>query len=49
MERGYQYNQNLSEKYLLLEIGNNRNDIQDVRNSARIIGKILADTLKKGG
>ena len=49
LERGYQYNQNLSEKYLLLEIGNNRNDIQDVRNSARIIGKILADTLKKGG
>ena len=48
LERGYQYNQNLSDKYLLLEIGNNRNDIADVRNSARVIGKILADTLKKG-
>lgn len=46
LERGYRYNQNLSSKYMLLEIGYNRNDIEDVRNTAELFGKILADTLK---
>lgn len=48
MERGYRYNQDLSSKSLLLEIGYNRNQIEEARNSAEIFGKILADTLKKG-
>ena len=48
LERGYAYNQGLSDKYLLLEIGNNRNQIEDVRNTARVYGKILAETLKSG-
>ncbi len=48
LERGYQYNQGMSDKYLLVEFGNNRNDITDVRNTARIYGKILAQTLKAG-
>lgn len=48
LERGYMYNQNLSEKYLLLEFGNNRNDIAEVRNTAKVYGKILAQTLKTG-
>ena len=48
LERGYAYNQGLSDKYLLLEFGNNRNNIEDVRNTARIYGKILAQTLKAG-
>ena len=48
LERGYQYNQNLCDKYLLLEFGNNRNDIEDVRNTARVYGKILAETMKAG-
>lgn len=47
LERGYIYNQNLSSKYLLLEIGYNTNDIQDCRNTAEIFGNILADALKK--
>lgn len=46
LERGYRYNQNLSSKYMLLEIGYNRNDIEEVRNTAEYFGKILADTLK---
>lgn len=46
MERGYRYNQNLSSKYMLLEIGYNRNDIEDVRNTAEVFAKILADTFK---
>ncbi len=48
LERGYQYNQGMSDKYLLVEFGNNRNHIEDVRNTARIYGKILAQTLKAG-
>ncbi len=46
LERGYRYNQNLSSKYMLLEIGYNRNDIEEVRNTAECFGKILAETLK---
>jgi stage II sporulation protein P len=46
LERGYRYNQNLSDKYMLLEIGYNRNDIEEVRCTAEMVGKILADTLK---
>ena len=48
LERGYRYNQGLSSKYMLLEIGYNRNDIADCRNTAEYVGKILADTLKGG-
>lgn len=48
LERGYRYNQNLSSKYLLLEIGYNRNGISEARNTAEIFAKILAKTLKAG-
>lgn len=48
LERGYRYNQDFTSKSLLLEIGYNRNQIDEARNSAEIFGKILADTLKKG-
>ena len=48
LERGYRYNQDLSSRYLLLEVGYNRNQIEDARNTAEIFGKILADTLKEG-
>ena len=48
LERGYEYNQGLADKYLLLEFGSNRNHIDDVKNTARTYGKILADTLKAG-
>lgn len=45
--RGYEYNQSLSSKYMLMEIGYNRNDIEDSRNTAKLVGKILAQTLKE--
>ncbi|MGN1415077.1 MAG: stage II sporulation protein P [Anaerovoracaceae bacterium] len=48
LERGYPYNQSLADRYLLVEFGNNRNDITDVRNTARIWGKILARAMKAG-
>lgn len=48
LERGYRYNQDLSTHYMLLEIGYNRNDIDEARNTAKVFGKVLADTLKAG-
>lgn len=48
LERGYRYNQDLSSHYMLLEIGYNRNDIDEARNTAKVFGKVLADTLKAG-
>lgn len=48
LERGYRYNQDLSTHYMLLEIGYNRNDISEARNTAKVVGKVLADTLKAG-
>lgn len=48
LERGYRYNQDLSSHYMLLEIGYNRNDISEARNTAKVVGKVLADTLKAG-
>lgn len=46
LERGYKYNQDLSSKYLLLEIGFNRNHIDDSKNTAVVVGNILADALQ---
>lgn len=43
IERVYTYNQELSPKYLLVEIGFNRNQIEDCRNTAGYFGKILAE------
>ena len=33
----------------LLEIGYNRNQIEDCRNTAEIVGTVLGETLKAGG
>ncbi len=46
MERPYYYNQELCEKSILLEMGNNRNHIDEVRQCARVYGKILAEALQ---
>ena len=46
LERPYWYNQELSEKSILIEMGNNRNNIKEVRNCAEVYGKILAKALK---
>lgn len=46
IERGYRYNQDLSSQYLLLEIGFNRNQIEDCRNTATVVGNILAEVLR---
>ena len=46
LERPYYYNQELSSKSILLELGNNRNHIDDVRRSAKVFGQMLADVLE---
>ncbi|PWL93201.1 MAG: hypothetical protein DBY08_05710 [Clostridiales bacterium] len=46
IERSYKYNQDLSSQYILLEIGYNRNQIEDCRNTADIIGNVLGEALK---
>ncbi len=45
LERPYEYNQELLGKSILIEIGNNRNNIKEARNCAYIFGKILAKGL----
>lgn len=45
LERPYWYNQELCDKAILIEMGNNRNHISDVRRCAEVYGQILADVL----
>ena len=45
LERPYWYNQELCEKSVLIEMGNNRNNIKDVRRCAEVFGEILAEAL----
>lgn len=47
LERPYWYNQELSGKSILIEMGNNRNNIEDVRRCAEVFGEILADALEE--
>ena len=45
LERPYWYNQELSDKAILIEMGNNRNHISDVRRTAEVFGQMLAEVL----
>lgn len=45
LERPYWYNQELSGKSVLIEMGNNRNNIREVRRCAEIFGEVLASAL----
>lgn len=45
LERPYWYNQELSGKSVLMEMGNNRNNIREVLQCAEIYGKILSKAL----
>lgn len=47
LERPYYYNQELCSQSILLELGNNRNHIDDVRRSAKVFGHMLADVLNE--
>lgn len=45
LERPYWYNQELCDKAILIEMGNNRNHISDVRRTAEVFGQMLAEAL----
>lgn len=45
LERPYWYNQELSGKSILIEMGNNRNNIKEVLQCAELYGQILAKAL----
>ncbi len=47
LERPYWYNQELSGKSVLIEMGNKRNNIKEVRQCARFFGEILAEALEE--
>lgn len=47
LERPYWYNQELAGKSILIEMGNNRNNIEDVRRCARVFGEILSEALNE--
>ena len=45
IEKEYKFNQWVCNNHILLEIGNNQNDISEVKNTARYIGKVLAEVI----
>lgn len=45
IEKEYKFNQWVCNNHILLEIGNNQNDILEVKNTARYIGKVLAEVI----
>lgn len=45
IERPYAYNADLCKNGILLEIGCNRNNIEDAKAAAEILGRIIAETL----
>lgn len=45
LERPYWYNQEIKRKSILIEMGNNRNNIEDVRRCAKVFGKMLSKAL----
>ncbi len=45
IQKEYKFNQWVCNNHILLEIGNNQNDISEVKNTARYIGKVLAEVI----
>lgn len=46
IEKTYRYNEYIANKYLLLEIGNNQNDIKEVRATGRYFAHVLASVIE---
>ena len=46
IERNYRYNEYVSNRSLLLEIGNNRNTIEEARLCGRYFAEVLASIIK---
>lgn len=49
IKKEYKYNQYISDRYLLLEMGNNQNDIKEAKRSAVYFADILEEVIKGSG
>lgn len=47
IEKEYRYNEYISDKYLLLEVGNNQNDIKEVCNTGKYFAHVIAEILEE--
>lgn len=48
IQKDYKYNQYICDRYLLLELGNNQNTIEEVKLSARCFADVIAQVLTGG-
>ncbi len=46
IEKEYNYNEYIADNYLLLEVGNNQNDIKEVRKTGKYFAHVLAEVLE---
>ena len=46
IEKPYRFNQYVSDYYILLEAGNNQNNIREARNTAKYFARVLAGVIK---
>lgn len=47
IEKEYRYNEYIADKYLLLEVGNNQNNIKEVRKTGKYFARVLAKVLEE--
>ena len=47
VEHNYKYNEYISDKALLLEVGNNKNTIEESRLFAEYFAKVIAEVIKE--
>ena len=48
IEKEYRYNEDIADNYLLLEVGNNQNNIKEVRKTGKYFARVLAKVLEAG-
>lgn len=46
LEKEYRYNEYIADQYLLLEVGNNQNDIEHAKNTGKYFAHVLASVLE---
>lgn len=47
IEKEYRYNEYIADQYLLLEVGNNQNQIEDVKATGKYFAHVLAEVLEE--
>ncbi len=47
IEKEYRYNEYIADKYLLLEVGNNQNNIEEVRATGKYFAHVLASVIQE--